>query len=288
MTSIGETLRRERLRQGLELQKVSETTKIGTRMLQAMEAGDFSKLPGGVFTRSFIKQYAAALGMDPATLEPELKALHVEGDDVRRAEVRPDRPSHSFPSFADRGPEPNSLMASAVWVVLALLVCGGVYYIMNRNTGAAEPVERNVEGTPSPKVAAEPGNPAQTNAEKPAPAPAQIAASTPPPVEEPAHTPAATSNPVQVTLSASEPAWVSVTADGKTAFVGVLQPNEKREINASERVKVVAGNAGGIEISLNGKAIDSIGPKGQVRVVELTPAGAHVIPRTPPNPAPLL
>lgn len=268
MTSIGETLRRERLRQGLDLQQVSTSTKIGTRMLQAMEADDFSKLPGGVFTRSFIRQYATALGMEAGTLEPELKALHVAGDEgthfePRKLDTRPDR---TFSSFADRGPEPNSLMASAVWVILALMVCGGVYYMMNRQPG----------GTTPPPVA-KTAQPERKSVPIPVPVP-------PPPVAAPT----SSSSPVQVVLSASEPAWVSVTADGKSAYVGVLQANEKKEISASEKVKVVAGNAGGIGISLNGKAIDAIGPKGQVRTVELTQAGAHVIPRTPPNLSPLL
>jgi cytoskeletal protein RodZ len=269
MTSIGETLRRERLRQGFDLQQLSESTKIGTRMLQAREADDFSKLPGGVFTRSFIRQYATALGMEPGVLEPELKALQVAGDEGTRFESRKveTQPERTFSSFVDRGPDSNSLLVSAVWVVLALLVCGGVYYIMNR--------------TPAPVPAA------SETASRPAPAAVQPAPEKPP-ESKPAPPPVVGSGPVQVVLSALEPAWVSVTADGKSAYVGVLQTNEKKEINASERVKVVAGNAGGIEISLNGHAIDSIGPKGQVRTVELTPAGAHVIPRTPLNPSPLL
>ncbi|MCU1261438.1 MAG: transcriptional regulator, family [Bryobacterales bacterium] len=282
MTSIGETLRRERLRQGLDLQQLSESTKIGTRMLQAMESDDFTKLPGGVFTRSFIKQYAAALGMDPASLEPELKALHVAGDEGTRFDVRRDAQLGSahrtFSSLSDRGPDSDSLMASAVWVLLTLLVCGGVYYIMNRDTNVA-PARQQAAASPENKPEAK----AQTIQPPSQPPPQSLRSGQP---VQP--TPPLSAGPVQVVLSASEPAWVSVTADGKSAYVGILQANEKKEISASERVKIVAGNAGGLEISLNGKALDSLGPKGQVRVVELTPAGAQVIPRTPPNPSPLL
>lgn len=285
MTSIGETLRRERLRQGLDLQHLSESTKIGTRMLQAMESDDFTKLPGGVFTRSFIKQYATALGMDPASLEPELKALHVAGDEGTRFDVRrdtqPGSTHRTFSSLSDRGPDSDSLLASAVWVLLTLLVCGGVYYIMNRDTSVApsrQQTATSAENKPEPK--------AQTTRPQPPSQPQSQSLPSAQPVQS--TPPLSAGGPVQVVLSASEPAWVSVTADGKSAYVGILQANEKKEISASERVKIVAGNAGGLEISLNGKALDSIGPKGQVRVVELTPAGAQVVPRTPPNPSPLL
>ena len=78
MTTISETLRRERLRQQLDFQKLSELTKISSRMLQAMESGDLSKLPGGVFTRSFFKQYGAALGLDPAYVDSEVRQLQPE------------------------------------------------------------------------------------------------------------------------------------------------------------------------------------------------------------------
>src|ERR1700694_3523087 len=81
MNTIGETMRRERVRQGLDLQAVSENTKIGTRMLKAMEAGDFGKLPGGVFTRSFVRQYATALGLDPAYVEAELTELNLQPEE---------------------------------------------------------------------------------------------------------------------------------------------------------------------------------------------------------------
>ena len=64
MTSVGETLRRERLRTGLDLHKVAEDTKISVRMLELIEADQFDKLPGGVFARSFVGQYARALGLD--------------------------------------------------------------------------------------------------------------------------------------------------------------------------------------------------------------------------------
>ena len=95
------------------------------------------------------------------------------------------------------------------------------------------------------------------------------------------------SGALQVVLNASEKSWVSVTVDGKLLFSGILQPNDRREINAEEKVKVVTGNAGGIDLLLNGKNIESLGPRGQVRTVELTRSGAQVVSRTP-KPGPLL
>src|ERR1700716_3040401 len=76
MTSIGERLRRQRLQSGTSLEKVSLDTKIGVRLLEAIEAGQFEKLPGGVFRRSFVLQYARALNLDPEEIAAELNQLN--------------------------------------------------------------------------------------------------------------------------------------------------------------------------------------------------------------------
>src|SRR5438128_780087 len=80
MTSVGETLRRERLRTGLDLHKVAEDTKISVRMLELIEADQFDKLPGGVFARSFVGQYARALGLDADEVLSEFRKT-VEPDE---------------------------------------------------------------------------------------------------------------------------------------------------------------------------------------------------------------
>src|SRR4030081_3552012 len=76
MTSIGERLRRQRLQNRISLETVSLETKIGVRLLEAIEAGQFEKLPGGVFRRSFVLQYARALGLDPEEIASELNQLN--------------------------------------------------------------------------------------------------------------------------------------------------------------------------------------------------------------------
>src|SRR5258707_9361183 len=76
MTSIGERLRRQRLQNRQTIEKIALDTKIGVRLLEAIEAEQFEKLPGGVFRRSFVLQYARALGVDPDEISEELKHLN--------------------------------------------------------------------------------------------------------------------------------------------------------------------------------------------------------------------
>jgi cytoskeletal protein RodZ len=266
MNTISETLRRERLRQGLDLKQLSDSTKISGRMLQAMEAGDLSKLPGGVFTRSFFKQYAAALGLDPAFVEAEVRELSPDPAQV----IIPRDEKPQFTPFETSEPRSNSLTGATIWVVLALVGCGGVYYFAKnyQPSTAAKPVQ-SAATKPETAASKAPVSPVPT-------------ATAPAPAQQPLG-----SGALQVVLNASEKSWVSITVDGKLLFSGILQPNDRREINAAEKVKVVTGNAGGIDVSLNGRNIESLGPKGQVRTVELTRAGAQVVSRTP-KPGPLL
>lgn len=79
------TVRRNR---GITLQQISDTTKIGVRILEAIEAGDFRKLPGGIYSTSYIRQYARAIDY-PEDDILEVYRRHMAADTV------PSRPSRN-------------------------------------------------------------------------------------------------------------------------------------------------------------------------------------------------
>lgn len=59
------TIRRNR---GVSLEQIAASTKIGVRTLEAIERGDFRKLPGGIYNTSYIRQYARAIDYDESML----------------------------------------------------------------------------------------------------------------------------------------------------------------------------------------------------------------------------
>ena len=59
------TIRRNR---GISLEQIADATKISVRSLDAIEKGDFRKLPGGIYNTSYIRQYARAIDYDEASL----------------------------------------------------------------------------------------------------------------------------------------------------------------------------------------------------------------------------
>ena len=90
---------------------------------------------------------------------------------------------------------------------------------------------------------------------------------------------------MRVVFAASEPVWLSIKSDGISVYAGTLEGLETKEFNASDRMTVLVGNAGGLTISLNGNPVAFTGAHGEVRSVVLTRSGAHVVSRTSQAPA---
>src|SRR5467141_2646553 len=62
---FGRNLREARERRGLSLRQIAVATKISMSALEALERNDISKLPGGIFSRAFVRSYAVEVGLDP-------------------------------------------------------------------------------------------------------------------------------------------------------------------------------------------------------------------------------
>ena len=65
MSDFGGRLRQARERRGISLRQIAATTKISVAALEALERNDTSKLPGGIFSRAFVRSYAIEIGLDP-------------------------------------------------------------------------------------------------------------------------------------------------------------------------------------------------------------------------------
>jgi hypothetical protein len=70
---------------------------------------------------------------------------------------------------------------------------------------------------------------------------------------------------VVLSFSATEETWVSIYSDGKRIFSGVLQPSQIKTLGGKDQFRIRVGNAGGLEITWNGKQIPPVGEKGQVK-----------------------
>ncbi|MGH9647897.1 MAG: DUF4115 domain-containing protein, partial [Bryobacteraceae bacterium] len=89
-------------------------------------------------------------------------------------------------------------------------------------------------------------------------------------------------NHVVLNLAATEKTWLSITSEGKRIFSGFLEPSQTKTLTGLDAARMTVGNAGGINVQLNGKPIGPIGKSGQVRVVLVTPDNFEVLPLDSP------
>jgi hypothetical protein len=98
------------------------------------------------------------------------------------------------------------------------------------------------------------------------------AAETPAAAKTPA-TISTTALPINVKIHANQKSWVSIVADGKTVMEGVLPEASEKAVLAKDRVVVVLGNAGGVAVSYNGRALENLGKGQEVKKLTFTPSG---------------
>jgi cytoskeletal protein RodZ len=272
MASVGDKLRRERLRRGLQLAQISSELKIPTRLLEAIEEERFERLPGGVFTKSFVRQYARALGLDEDQMAAEAGHL-IESPFAIETLLHAnfDAPIHVPPVEGLSGKRFSwfSWMPAAAVVIAVMLLCSVVYSRWQHNKDA---IASNPEtSTTQPLIT------------DPQPAPETSAEPVPPPEASPESDAAAgepttpSNDAVRVELMAKENVWVSARAGGKILFSGTLTANETRTVEANGTLLLRVGNAGAVAVTLNGKSIGALGAPGQPRTVQFTPGGFQTL-----------
>lgn len=255
---------------GISLDEIVASTKIGRRLLLALEEEQFDLLPGGIFNKSYVRAYAKCVGMN----EDEAVAEYLQATQ----EIVPDTKviAHQHAFHSDSRPERSGFPILPVLILLVVAIgaaAGWQMYQNHRRDRQQRAAETPAESTGS----ATPLNPSNSGAHVPAAAPAtaQVSQSNvehkiplPAPSEKPitasaAETPSHTSNPstappgasFEVTIRPKDPAWVSVKCDGKFVVRGIIKPPDVKSIRATNEVIFYTGNAGHVDVAFNGKAV---------------------------------
>jgi hypothetical protein len=224
-----------------------------------------------------VKQYAALLNVDEATLAPHVEAITASAEPLPlpgadpRYDVRarttpfanddpPVRPLDPIVEDGNRRYFPDRRIGlSLAGLAGVLLLCSGFYAWWNKAPQAASAsAAQQTAPITQVKTAKSEGAPSG--------APTVDVTTT---TEPDGH--------VVLNLSATEETWLSITSDGKQIFSGVLQPSQTKTLTGLEVAKMKVGNAGGIAVRWNGKEIGPIGPRGQVRVVLFTPENFQIL-----------
>ena len=283
MHSVGQILSQQRQALGLSLEQVSATTRISLKNLQTIEADDPCTVQSAFFYKSFVKQFAQAIDLDYAALEPAVQAI-VE---ALPAPLVPGQaiPSHDTPTaprmaalhLGGRGK--SRLLYSLSSFAVALVACSAIYSGWQTSrfhlSGSWKALSRTFyHPSPAPAaIAPRPHAESYPLAETPAPQGGQQL----PEQSVSRDEPATSENGYKIVVSASEPAWLSIVTDGKQSFKGILETTETKVLEGHQNARLRTGNAGAVTVVFNGRPLGALGPRGQVRTVVFTKSDYEVL-----------
>lgn len=245
METVGELLRAEREKKGLSIKEIESAISIRALYINAIEEGNYSIVPGEVYLKGFIRNYANYLGLNgqevvasyrlaQQPVVPEVIAPPAE----TRTKTKPKATANdSSTTTAISGKKSGKLLIISL---LAVFVAGSAWWLFANQSPAKEPQEtKQVQPTP----------------------PSSAPLATPPAPAVPAQ-----NKPVVVIAKFTEQCWTSVVADDKQIYEGTPQTGETLTWEAQKNITITAGNAGGVDITYNGKEMGKIGKKGEVLV----------------------
>jgi cytoskeletal protein RodZ len=235
--SIGRALQQARIAAGLTVDDISTATRVRLPIVHAIEADDFAPCGGDVYARGHIRTLAKAVRLDPAPLLEQYDADHggrpapTPAAPLFEAErIRPER----------RGPNWTAAMVAAIVVVIGFvgftLVSGGDD---DSTAQVAEGATASAGKTGSP-------TPGDTKPTDTAPEPSDSAIA------------AAPQDKVTVQVSATDGrSWISAKDhNGRLLFDGLLKQGESKTFQDSSKIRLVLGDAGAIQLYVNGKKIN--------------------------------
>jgi cytoskeleton protein RodZ len=301
---VGALLRDARLRRGMTIADVAQNLRIRGAVLEAMEAGQFEKLPNGAYAVGFLRSYADFLGLDRDEIVRRVKA--------ETAAIGA-RTELIFPIPVD-----ESRLPSGIVVMVSILLAGGAYGLWYYHTAGervaitrVDPVPEQLAPTNSPSKAeaatvvsprTETPPPAVVASPPAAPLPVVAApqlATLPPPTEPLRQF--GDSAGSRIVIKATGDSWLQVRdAGGNIIFSRILRTGESYAAPDQPGQVFATGSAGMLDITVDGKKAPPVGRPGFIRrdvpldpvrllagtaVVDPPPAASPALPAPAASPA---
>ncbi|MET7684134.1 RodZ domain-containing protein [Streptomyces sp. NPDC005423] len=250
--SIGRALRQARIDAGLTVDDVSTATRVRIAIVRAIEADDFTPCGGDVYARGHIRTIAKAVHLDPVPLLERFDGAHggrpapTPAAPLFEAErIRPER----------RGPNWTAAMVAAIVAVVAFV---GFTAFKGGDDGndAVQVAEGATPSTSKPvSPTAKSGKPVVPKSE---PSDSAIAA--------------APQDKVTVRVSAADGrSWISAKDhNGRMLFDGLLDKGQSKTFQDSSKINLILGDAGAIQLYVNGKKIEDTFQPGAVERLTYT------------------
>jgi cytoskeletal protein RodZ len=229
---IGGDLRRARTARQLSLEEIADRTKINGSLLRAIEDNRFDRVPGGLFTRSYLRAYAREVQLDPETIVERYRA---------EFEAPPVQPADESASAVDVDAiaiDDGGRRGHATGLVVVLLI-GFAYFAFARsiNTESASP-----EPKPTDAITA--------SARQPVPTSTAGTRDTPPAM------------PLKLIIQTTGNCWVDAIIDGEPVFAHLMRAGGRLQYDVREGVTIRVGDPAAFTFMLDGIPGRALGPAG--------------------------
>ena len=291
---LGHILREARETKGFTLREVQDKTRINSRFLEALEMGDFDRLPTPTHVRGFLRNYARFLGLDPDPLleryelgqsqRPKRRQQAVIVDTTKPVGPALEAPPDNHPFFAPVNMEVDTAYQrssgggeSILRIVIIIALIGLLYLagqrflplIFGQEDRTAEFTEA-INGAVQSVLNRETATPEATATEEVGPSSVILPTGRNDiPLGNPTPTPTrpalpATMETIEVEIIILERAWMEVTVDGNVLFTGIARPTDPPyEWTANEEVRINTGNAIGVSVTINNVPLGPLGGRGE-------------------------
>lgn len=228
METIGSRLKKARQERNLTLEEVQKKTKIHPRVLKALEEDRPEQILSLTYIKGFLKIYADYLRLDGSSLVKEYVNFHPTS--VRQVI---DLTKEKLP----QGYAKVVFILKRFALILPVLLIFILFLFSLRSIIRSRELKKTEEAK-SPKVTS------------------KVKVAAPPAV--------AKLELFKLAIRAKQDTWIQVKADGKIVFQSVLPKGSSEKWEAKEKLELWIGNAGGIDLELNGKPLGPLGRYGQV------------------------
>jgi cytoskeleton protein RodZ len=291
METLGKYLKNQRESKKISLREVAKNTRVREHVLKAIEEDQYHLLPPVTYVKGFLLAYAKYLTLDPNDVLLRYERV-LKGESIAPPSRQSPRPKQEIPPPQASKPKQKILWnTKQTWIVAGVIVASLiVFYFFSpyASKPPTEPVpgrlvsqdtliEKKSPGAPSASVIPTPrppeGKPV-VQEKKPLTPSAPVASTTS--VQE--------KKAISLQLKAIEVTWLSFQADDQSGKEMILKPGEGFIIQASGRILMKLGNAGGLDLVLNGKPLGKSGRPGEVLNLIVTSQGVEV--KRPEKPKP--
>jgi cytoskeleton protein RodZ len=260
MDQLGARLRAARESRGRSLRDIAATTKISVAALEGVERNDYSRLPGGIFGRAFIRAYAIEVGVDPeATVRDFMTEVEAHEQNASK-KVRPPEITSEDRAFLERQRHAARALRLGVVVLIVGVAALVIWRVRPLWSGGAAPAPVEGAAAPPAKVEYRPPPPSTPFGATPPAATAGASGAPATPADE--H--------LKIEFDVTADCWVQVSADGLVVLERVMKAGEHQQFTADHEVALDVGNAGAFNWAINGRSAKPLGKAGTHKQARVT------------------